>query len=154
MDGHLRPCTASANAGLARSTGNAVRLEEHDDPARPVIALAKRRIVELIADRERSEQELAALESQPPADVHPEAVEAALASVPDLCDALYEYDPAELAQMLEDFDIDVEYEKQRTLRIAATLQLDPPPERLQPPCRRSQNSDIAGAGFEPATSGL
>ncbi len=132
----------------------ALRLEEHDDPAHPVVALAKRRIVELTAQRDRLERDLASLEAQPPSDVHPDAVEAMLASVPDLSDALDDYAPPELAQLLEDFDVEVTYNKhERTLQLAATLALDTPPETARPPRRRSHNSDIAGAGFEPATSG-
>jgi hypothetical protein len=112
----------------------ALRLEEHDDPAHPVVALAKRRIVELTAERDRLERDLTSLEAHPPADVHPEAVEAMLASVPDLRDALVDYEPAELAQLFEDFDVEVEYDKHhRTLRIAATLELDRPPARARPP---------------------
>jgi hypothetical protein len=53
------------------------------------------------------------------------------------------------------FDVEVEYDKhQRLLRIAATLALDPSPETARPPRGRSHKCDIAGAGFEPATSGL
>jgi hypothetical protein len=127
----------------------ALRLEEHEDPTHPVVALAKQRIVELTAERERAEQELAGLEARPPSDFQPNAVEAALAAVPDLSDALADYEPAELAQLFEDFDIEVEYDKhQRMLRIAATLQLDPAPETARPPRRRSHKCDIAGAGFE------
>ncbi len=78
-----------------------------------------------------------------------------LASIPDLSDALADYDAAELAQLLEDFDVEVTYNKQeRTLQLAATLALDAPPRTARPPHRRSHNCDIAGAGFEPATSGL
>ena len=43
---------------------------------------------------------------------------------------------------------------ERTLQLAATLALDPTPETRRPPRGRSQNCVIAGAGFEPATSGL
>ena len=132
-----------------------LRMEEHDDPSHPVVALAKRRIVELSAERDRLERDLASLEAQPPTDVRPEAVETALASLPDLRDELVDYGPAELVQLFEDFDIEIEYDKhQRLLRIAATLELDPTPETARPPRRRSHNCDIAGAGFEPATSGL
>ena len=42
----------------------ALRLEEHDDPGHPVVALAKQRIVELTAERERADQELAAFVAQ------------------------------------------------------------------------------------------
>ena len=37
----------------------ALRLEEHDDPSHPVVALAKRRIVELTTERDRFERDLA-----------------------------------------------------------------------------------------------
>jgi hypothetical protein len=88
-------------------------------------------------------------------DVHPDAVEAMLASVPDLSDALADYAPPELAQLLEDFDVEITYDKhRRTLQLAATLALDTPPETARPPRGRSHKCDIAGAGFEPATSGL
>jgi hypothetical protein len=88
----------------------------------------------------------------PPTDVHPEAVEAALAAVPDLREALYEYGPAELAQLFEDFDVEVEYDKhERLLRIAATLALDTSPETARPPRGRSHNCDIAGERFVPGS---
>jgi hypothetical protein len=61
------------------------------------------------------------------------------------------------ADLFEAFNVAVTYDKPtHTLELAATVaaELVPPPERLRPPRRRSQNSDIAGAGFEPATSGL
>ena len=78
-----------------------------------------------------------------------------LASVPDLSDALADYQPPELAQLLDDFDVEVTYNKhERTLQLAATLALDPSPETARPPRGRSHNCLIAGAGFEPATSGL
>ena len=126
----------------------ALRLEEHDDPAHPVVALAKQRIVELTARRDQLERELASLEAQPPSDVHPDAVEAMLATVPDLRDALFDYDAPELAQLFEDFEVEVTYDKhERTLQLAATLALDTPPETARPPRRRSHNCDIAGAGF-------
>jgi hypothetical protein len=77
------------------------------------------------------------------------------AAVPDLSDALADYEPDELAKLLDDFDVEVEYDKhQRLLRIAATLALDTSPETVRPPRGRSHKCDIAGAGFEPATSGL
>ncbi len=133
----------------------ALRLEEHDDPGHPVIALAKRRIVELTAQRDQLERELTALEAQRPADVHPDAIEALLTSIPDLRDALTDYDERELAQLFDDFDVEVTYNKhKRTLQLAATLALEPAPQTARPPHRRSHTSDIAGAGFEPATSGL
>jgi hypothetical protein len=53
-----------------------------------------------------------------------------LASVPDLSDALADYRPPELVQLLQDFDVEVTYDKQeRTLQLAATLALDMPPRK-------------------------
>jgi hypothetical protein len=80
-----------------------------------------------------------------------------LASLPDLRPALARYEPAELADLFDAFDVTVTYSKpSHALELAATITSDlvPAPEKLQPPLRRSQGSDIAGAGFEPATSGL
>jgi hypothetical protein len=80
-----------------------------------------------------------------------------LASLPDLRPALARYGPAELADLFDAFDVTVTYSKpSHALELAATITSDlvPAPEKLQPPLRRSQGSDIAGAGFEPATSGL
>ena len=82
---------------------------------------------------------------------------ALLASVPDLRPALARYGPVELADLFDAFDVAVTYDKPRNaLELAATItaELVPASETLQPPRRRSQGSDIAGAGFEPATSGL
>ena len=133
----------------------ALRLEEHDNPAHPVIALAKRRIEELSAQREDVERQLLALKARPPAEPRPDAIEALLDAVPDLSAALRDYSDAELAELFNDFDIEITYNKhERSLQIAATLALDPAPKPPRPPTRRSRNSDIAGAGFEPATSGL
>jgi len=67
-------------------------------------------------------------DAQPPSDVHPDAIEATLDSVPDLSNALNDYEPPELAQLLEDFDVEITYDKHaRTLQLAATLALDTPP---------------------------
>jgi hypothetical protein len=80
-----------------------------------------------------------------------------LASIPDLRPALTRYGPVELADLFDAFDVTVTYDKpSHALELAATVtaELVPAPETLQPPRRRSQGSDIAGAGFEPATSGL
>jgi len=72
---------------------------------------------------------LASLEAQPPSNIHLEAIEAMLASVPDLSDALADYQPPELAQLLDDFDVEVSYDKhERPLQLTATLALDTAPE--------------------------
>jgi site-specific DNA recombinase len=136
----------------------ALRLEEHDDPEHPVVALAKRRIAELSARREAVADALAALDAEHP-DRSREAaeIERMLADVPDLRPALRRASAEELAEILDAFDVTAVYDKlNRTLELSATVT----PEFLEtnrPPSGRSGNSgdiSIAGAGFEPATFGL
>ena len=127
-----------------------LRLEEHDDPSHPVVAAAKTRIEELAAQRAALEDERHKLASQRVHKPQPQEIEALLASLPDLRPALARYGPDDLADLFDAFNIAVTYDKPtHTLELAATVaaELVPPPERLRPPRRRSQNSDIAGAGF-------
>ncbi len=135
----------------------ALRLEEHDDPNHPVVAAAKIRIEELAGQRAALDEQRRQLEARRGDAPQPHEIEALLATVPDLRPALARYEPAELADLFDAFDVTVTYDKpNHSLELAATVTADlvPAPERLQPPRRRSQNCDIAGAGFEPATSGL
>jgi site-specific DNA recombinase len=134
-----------------------LRLEEHDDPAHPVVAAAKARIEDLAAQRAALEEHRRQLESRRSTIPQPHEIEALLASLADLRPALSHYGAAELADLFDAFDVTVTYDKpSHALELAATITSDltPAPETLQPPRRRSQGSDIAGAGFEPATSGL
>ena len=135
----------------------ALRLEEHDDPGHPVVAAAKARIEELANQRATLDDKRRELEPRRTDTPQPHEIEALLASLPDLRPALARSSPAELADLFDAFDVTVTYDKpSHSLELAATVTaaLVPAPETLQPPHRRSQNCDIAGAGFEPATSGL
>ena len=60
----------------------ALRLEEHDDPNHPVVALAKRRIAELSARRDATAEAIAALEAERPDGSRPAEIEAMLAASP------------------------------------------------------------------------
>jgi DNA invertase Pin-like site-specific DNA recombinase len=135
----------------------ALRLEEHDNPKHPVVAAAKARIEELAGQRAATADELRRLEARRSDAPRPEEVETLLNSVPDLRPALRRYDEAELAELFDAFDVTVTYDKpSHALELAATVTAEfaPARETLRPLYRRSQDSDIAGAGFEPATSGL
>ena len=129
----------------------ALRLEEHDDPDHPVVALAKRRIAELSARREAVAHALDRLDAEhPDRSRQAEEIEEMLAKVPDLRPALASASDEELAEILEAFDVMAIYDKpNRTLELSATVA-----ETNRPPSGRSGNSGIAGAGFEPATFGL
>lgn len=133
----------------------ALRLEEHDDPGHPVVALAKRRIAELSARREAVAEALGRLDAEHPDRTRQaEEIEQMLAAVPDLRPSLTRASEEELAEILDAFEVTAVYDKpNRTLELSATLAL----ETDRPPGRRSENVgdiSIAGAGFEPATFGL
>jgi hypothetical protein len=134
-----------------------LRLEEHDGPDHPVVALATRRIEELTARREAVTEAMAALNGQEPDGPHPDEIVAMLDAVPDLRPELVAASDERLADILDAFDVSATYNKaERWIKLTATItaELVPSPERNRPPQGRSGNSDIAGAGFEPATFGL
>ena len=114
----------------------ALRLEEHDDPTHPVIALATQRIEELSARRGAVDQRVAQLEATRPAAPTAEEVEALLDSIPDLRPLMKQAPPDELSELFAAFDFSATYDKEeRALRLGATLtpELVPPAERPRPP---------------------
>jgi hypothetical protein len=129
-----------------------LRLEEHEDPEHPVVKLATQRIEELSGQAEAIAATIAELEA-----AQPEEIEALLGNVPDLREALAQADSEELIELLDAFDVAVNYYKPgHTLELSALLANDfvSDPETKRPPGGRSRNSSIAGAGFEPATFGV
>ncbi len=126
-----------------------LRMEEHDDPHHPVIALAKQRIIELSTRRKVIEDTIRATEAQQAQTLQTHEIEAALDAIPDLRDTLKSATADELAEILETFDVTATYDKpNRTLELAATLNAPRPPNGGR------GNLQVAGAGFEPATFGL
>jgi hypothetical protein len=83
-----------------------LRLEEHDDPDHPVIKLATQRIEELSGRAEAIERALEGL-AQPSQKAGPTAqeIEAMLAEVPDLREALDKADDTELIELFDAFDV-------------------------------------------------
>jgi hypothetical protein len=80
-----------------------------------------------------------------------------LAAVPNLRPSLKAAGPEELADLLEAFDVTAVYDKAgRTLELGATVMPELAPDKRYPRRTRAPSgiSSIAGAGFEPATSGL
>ncbi|MGC1164789.1 MAG: recombinase family protein [Solirubrobacterales bacterium] len=134
-----------------------LRLEEHEDREHPVVKLATRRIEELSGQADAIAAEIAGLEAARPEEPRPEEIEALLADIPDLREALGQAEGEELIELLDAFDVAVSYDKPgRTLELSALLANDfvSSPDAKRPPDGRSRNSCIAGAGFEPATFGL
>jgi site-specific DNA recombinase len=134
----------------------ALRLEEHEDPAHPVVMLATERVEELSVRKSSVTAAIEALKAKRPAGHHPDEITAMLDTVPDLRKALKAADDQELADIFAAFDVTVSYDKaSQKLDIAATItpELLPQndPDRSQ---ERSRVLEVAGAGFEPATFGL
>jgi hypothetical protein len=99
-----------------------------------------------------------ALKVERPAGHHPDEILAMLDAVPDLRPSLHNATEQELANLLAAFDVTISYDKpNRRLTLTATIGpgLLPPPENNDDrPGERSLISQVAGAGFEPATFGL
>jgi site-specific DNA recombinase len=113
-----------------------LRLEEHEDPNHPVVALATRRIEELSARRTSVEEAIHKLEKRRPDGARPDEIEAMLAAMPDLRASLKTADPGELADLLEAFDVTAVYDKLgRTLELGATVTPELVPKNEKP--RRS-----------------
>jgi hypothetical protein len=113
-----------------------LRLEEHDDPDHPVVALATRRIEELSARRAATTAAIEKLTAARAAGGHPNDILAMLEAVPDLRDRLRRGDPRLLAGIYEDFKVTATYEKatsQLTLEATVDATLATDAEAQRPP---------------------
>jgi hypothetical protein len=135
--------------------------EKHDDPEHPVVQAAERRIEQLAADQKTVEMEIRRLEAQEgsaAAAPQPADLAAILESLPDLRPALFSYSGQELAELFSIFDIEARWNHhEKTLKLSATVfpELAEALEGERPlEAAGRSKSFIAGAGFEPATSGL
>ena len=125
-----------------------LRMEEHDDPRHPVVALAKERITELSTRRKTIENAIRATAGQRAQTLQAHEIEAVLNAIPDQRDTLKSATADELTEILETFDVTATYDKpNRALALAATLN----PHR--PPNGGRGNLQVAGAGLihKPAT---
>jgi hypothetical protein len=105
-----------------------LRMEEHDDPRHPVIALAKERITELSTRRKTIEDTIRANAGHQAQTLQAHETEAVLGAIPDLRDTLKSATADELAEILETFDVTATYDKpNRALELAATLNAHRPP---------------------------
>ncbi len=137
-----------------------LRLEEHEDPQHPIVALATQRIEELSTRKEAVTDALETLKATRPAGHHPDEIVAMLDAVPDLRESLKTATPEQLTAIFRAFDVTITYDKaNQFLDLEAAIM----PELLPAPITDSDHpedrspsriDDIAGAGFEPATFGL
>ncbi len=105
-----------------------LRLEEHEDPTHPIVALATERIVELSTRKSAVTDALNALKTKRPAGHHPDQIVAVLDAVPDLRPTIATATEEELAEIFSAFDVQIAYDKDRqVLNLAATItpELDP-----------------------------
>jgi hypothetical protein len=107
----------------------ALRMEEHDDPQHPVVALAKERIIELSTRRKAIEDAIRATAGRQAQALNAHEIEAALNAVPDLRDTLRSATADELTEILDAYDVTATYDKpNRALKLAATLKAHRPPQ--------------------------
>jgi hypothetical protein len=76
-----------------------------------VVKLATQRIEELSGQVEAIKATIAELEAAQPEEPRPEEIEAILAGIPDLREALAQADGEELIELLNAFDVAVSYDK-------------------------------------------
>jgi site-specific DNA recombinase len=147
LDDELRKINRSLRA-------QTLRLEEHEDPTHPIVALASDRIVELSTSKSAVTDAIEALKAKRPAGHRPEDIVAMLDAVPDLRPTLATASDEELAEIFRAFDVSIKYDRDRQmLALAATITPELTDENDRPE-GRSQINEVAGAGFEPATFGL
>jgi site-specific DNA recombinase len=143
---------AKLNRSLRAPT---LRLEEHENPNHPIVALASERIVELSTRKAAVTDAIQRLKTERPAGHNPDEIVAMLDAVPDLRPTIEKATDEELAEIFKAFDVRIIYDKNRqALDFAATITSELMPNENDRPEGRSRVSDIAGAGFEPATFGL
>jgi hypothetical protein len=127
-----------------------LRLEEHEDPAHPIVALATERIVELSTRKGAVTDALEALNETRPAGRHPDEILSMLDAVPDLRQTLKTAAHDELAEIFRAFDVRITYDKSRQVldfAVTITPELLPAlPNESDRPKERSQDNGVAGAG--------
>ena len=134
-----------------------LRMEEHEDPAHPIVAHAKQRIIQLTLRREKLQAAMLSLEREHEATQQAEAIESMLAAIPDVRDTWQAPADEAFEQTIEALDLTATYDKpKRTLELGATLRPELPTllNAHRPPDGGRGNLQVAGAGFEPATFGL
>ena len=99
-----------------------LRLEEHEDPTHPVVALATERIEELSTRKSAATDAIKNLQVERPAGHDPDEVAAMLDAIPDLREALTDASATQLAEIFSAFDVTITYDKENErLNLAATI---------------------------------
>jgi site-specific DNA recombinase len=99
-----------------------LRLEEHDNPNHPIVALATRRIEVLAGRQESIDEAITALRAKRPEGARPDEIVAMLDALPDMREALNEADEDELIELFDAFDVCATYTKSTgRLEIAASV---------------------------------
>jgi hypothetical protein len=150
----LRSDIAELQQGIDRQV---LTFEKYDNPMHPVILAAERRIEELHNRKTSLEAALVAVEAEKPSKPAPKLADI-LETLPDLRPALESYGDEDLAELFDAFGLEARYNHhEKTLNLSVTVfpelaEILEDERPLEAAGRRK--SFIAGAGFEPATSGL
>jgi len=159
MINRLRKELDTVETAIGRQTRAFERYSDPDDQEDPVGSAIAKRIQEL----QRQRTELSARFAVAEEEAQPSKPTAELAEIlenlPDLRPALASYSDEELAELFDAFDLEMRYDHlEKTLKLSATVfpeLSDVLKENDRPrDWAGRRKSYIAGAGFEPATSGL
>jgi hypothetical protein len=124
-----------------------LRLEEHDDPHHPVVALATRRIEELSARRTAIDDTIRTLDARRPDGTRPDEIQAMLNAIPDLRPTLRAATPDELAELFDAFDVTAIYDKpNQTLETPRHRHARTRPRRRKTPTEQHPVGDIFHSG--------
>jgi site-specific DNA recombinase len=163
---HLRSSQRGSDATRRRLRESIADLDERI--GRQIEALERRiepdlvakRIAKLRTDKEQAEIELRALHPSDPSSETTESLREALERMPDLSQALHDAPTQIKRQVFDAFGLQILYDKpNRRIEISATItqaiaEALENAEDLPEEVSSVAHTDIAGAGFEPATFGL
>jgi hypothetical protein len=138
LEGELRKINRSLRA-------QTLRLEEHEDPTHPIVALASERIMELSTRKAAVTDALETFKEKRPAGHHPDEIVAMLNAVPDLRKTIKTATDAELAEIFRAFDVEITYDKtSQILNLAATITPELLPDLADESDRPEGRSQING----------
>jgi hypothetical protein len=133
-----------------------LRFEEYESD-HPVVVAGKELILELDHEKTPLRDEIAQLEGIDPGAVDEVDVESILSALPDLRQVITTYSDIELKELFNAFDLSIYFYKRSGETVFSVLLSDALAGALngeRPPGGGRISPSIAGAGFEPATSGL
>jgi site-specific DNA recombinase len=139
-------------SGINRSLrAQTLRLEEHEDPTHPVVALATERIEELSTRKSAVADAIRTLKAKRPAGHDPDEIAAMLDAIPDMRETLAIASQPQLAEIFRAFDVTITYDKtNERLNLAATITR----ELLPDPADENDRPNVAVADVWSSGGGI